>query len=107
MSNQQGGSLSGCLKKVAVSAFEQCFAEPPWNFACLWFMMRRRRPVQTLQFHFLIFTVVKSMLTLFRHRHKLLRRLTFTVYWASRHNSWAVIYLRENVLGEGCLVRTS
>ena len=70
-------------------------------------MMRRRRPVQTLQFHFLIFTVVKSMLTLFRHRHELLRRLTFTVYWASRHNSWAVIYLRENVLGEGCLVRTS
>jgi hypothetical protein len=71
-------------------------------------MTRPRRPEQTLQRHFLIFTVVivKSMQSLFRQRHELLRWLTFTVYWTFPHG-WALIHLRVDALfgGKGISLR--
>jgi hypothetical protein len=62
---QRDGSLLKYLKKVTDCALEQCFAEPPWNFACLRFMTRRLRPMQVLQRQLNFCTVSKSMRILF------------------------------------------
>ena len=83
MSIQRDVSLPGSSKKVAVSAFEQCFAEPPWAFARLRVRSRRLRPVQMLQRQCKKTSVVKSMQILFHFCHEHSERsLTIMVYGA-------------------------